>query len=81
MGYVARYRADAQAKDLPGWDRFYIAEIEATGEAILVFRKPRGFWQDGHFVITFNEFPELPLTFPGYKDAFGWLEERLARGG
>lgn len=77
MGYVARYRADAQEKNLPRWQEFVIAENKFTHEAILVFRKPLGYWSKGEFKVTYNEFPELPKTFLTYEEAYKWLEERL----
>ena len=48
MGYVARYRKEAQEKGLQDWQRFYIAEIEKTGEALVVYRNPHGYWKRGY---------------------------------
>ncbi len=73
MGYVARYRAEAQEKKLPNWQHFYIAEIEKTSEALLVYRRPFGYWNQGEWICTHNPYPELPLMFPTYEKAFEYL--------
>lgn len=79
MGYVAKYRAEAQEKNLPNWERFAIAEIEKTGEAILIYRNPHTSWFGGKLHYTANEYPELPMMFPTYQEAFAWLERKLTK--
>ncbi len=79
MGYISRYRKEAQEKNLQNWKYFYIAEIEKTCGAILVYRNPHRIWIGGKLKITFNEYPDLPKLFPSYEDAFAWLEKNLNR--
>lgn len=77
MGYLNRYRQQAHEIGLPRANDFAICEIASTGAAILIFRRPNGYHKDGHFVVTYNEFPELPMEFPTYDKAFTWLVDRL----
>ena len=77
MGYVERYRKEAMEKKLfRRWD-FAIAEIEKTGEALVLFLAKQGCWKDGVRITTYNEFPDLPKTFATYDDAYTWLEEKM----
>lgn len=76
MGYVLKYRAEAQEKNLPNWQRFAIAELN-TGEALLIYRNPHASWFGGKLHYTANEYPELPITFQDYEKAFAWLENKL----
>ena len=78
-GYVARYKAEAQAKGWPNWEHFYIAEIAATHEALLVYRQPFGYWHNGQWICTHNPYPELPKVFDNYESAFVWLESQVQR--
>jgi hypothetical protein len=77
MGYVARYRKEAQEKALPNWQHFYIAEIEKTSEAIIAYRNPHGYWKDGKWAVTYNPYPEFPMTLPSYEEAFAYLSRKL----
>lgn len=77
MGYVNRYRHEAQEKALPNWQQFYIAEIEKTSEALLVYRNPHGYWNNGKWVVTHNPHPEFPMTLPSYEEAFAYLWRKL----
>ncbi len=78
MGYVNRYRKEAQERGMLNWKQFYIAEIEGTGEALVAYRNPHGYWRGGEWVITLNLYPEFPLTLPSYEDAFAYLSNLLA---
>ena len=67
MGYVARYRQEAQEKNLPHWNRFVIAQAgENTQEAIIA--------QQGW---NTPDDPQFPKRFPSYEEAFAWLECKL----
>ena len=67
MGYVARYRQEAQEKNVPHWNRFVVAQAGVdTQEAIIA---QHGF--------NTREDPEFPKRFPDYDSAFSWLEQRL----
>lgn len=78
MGYYERWKIDSQEKNLPRKEQFYIAELK-TSEALLVHRSPYGYFSEGHFIVTHNDYPELPKTFGTYEEAFAWLERKLTQ--
>lgn len=69
MGYVARYRAEAQEKKLPNFNRLVIAQLRSdTDQAIVALHG----WSTPMWFA-----PELPLIFPNYQEAFSWVEHKL----
>ena len=77
MGYLERYRKEASEKKLFRWWDFAIVEIEKTAEALVMFLAKQGYWSDGKWIVIYNEFPDLPVTFSSYDQAYVWLEEKM----
>jgi hypothetical protein len=69
MGYVARYRKEAEEKNLPHWNRFVIAQLEeGSPDAIIA--------QHGY---STHHNPEFPKVLGSYEEAFAWLERLLTQ--
>lgn len=68
MGYVNRYRAEAQAKELPNWQRMVIVELR-SGEAMALPWMLAG--------QRIRSPVDLPQTFPTYDLAFEFVETIL----
>ena len=68
MGFVERYWREAEEKKIPHYRRVAIVELQ-TGSARVQRR--------GLANVSDQEFPELPLEFPTYEEAFAWVERKL----
>lgn len=68
MGFVKRYWQEAEEKQLPHYRRIVIVELESGVARV----QRRGFAN-----MSEQEFPELPLEFPTYQEAFAWVERKL----
>ena len=70
MGFVERYWREAEEKKIPHYRRVAIVELQ-TGSARVQRR--------GLANVSDQEFPELPLEFPTYEEAFAWVERKLTQ--
>lgn len=70
MGFVQRYWREAEEKQIPHYRRLAIVELQ-TGSARVQRR--------GLANVSDQEFPELPLEFSAYEEAFAWVERKLTQ--
>ncbi len=68
MGFVERYWKEAEEKKIPHYRSVVIVELK-TGVARVQRR--------GLANLSDKQFPELPMEFPTYEDAFSYVERRL----
>lgn len=68
MGFVKRYWQEAEEKKIPHYHCVVIVELQ-TGAARVQRR--------GLANLSDQQFPELPLEFPTYGEAFAWVERKL----